>query len=103
MFKIKNFKVEIKHLLMAVSAIGMLTGFILSVCSKKKTAPIIVFVTSFASFLAGFGMEAGLVPAPSAKKMEIEVDPEESDEDEGTDEENPGSVEIEFDTETEEA
>ena len=38
MFKIKSFKVELKHLVTAVSALGMLAGFVISICSKKKAA-----------------------------------------------------------------
>ncbi len=82
MFKIKNFKVELKDLLTSVSALGVLTGFILSLCTKKKTAPAIVFVLSFAGLIAGLGMESGLIPTPPCcKKLDIDVeaDPEEGE------------------------
>ena len=87
MFKIKNFKVEFKHLLIAVSAIGMAAGFIVSLCSKKKTAAFAAFLASFAGLIAGLGMESGLVPEPKAcKRLEIELDAEEEGEDSEDDE-----------------
>ena len=87
MFKIKSFKVELKHLVTAVSALGMLAGFVISICSKKKAAACVTFFASFAAFLAGVGMEAGVVPTPPCcRKLEIEVetDPENEETEETT-------------------
>ena len=83
MFKIKSFKVELKHLVTAVSALGMLAGFVISICSKKKAAACVTFFASFAAFLAGVGMEAGVVPTPPCcRKLEIEETEETAEEDE---------------------
>ena len=77
MFKIKNFKIEFKHLLTAVSAIGMVAGFIVALCGKKKTAACAGFFASFAGLIAGLGMEAGVVPQPACcEKLEIVLDDE---------------------------
>ena len=81
MFKIKSFKVELKHLVTAVSALGMLAGFVISICSKKKAAACVTFFASFAAFLAGVGMEAGVGPTPPCcRKLEIEVETDPEDE-----------------------
>ena len=88
MLKIKNFRIAVKHLITAVSALGVLVGFILSLSCKKKTAPLIVFLTSFASLAAGIGMEMDLIPEPQCfKTLEVEIDPEDETElpDEETD------------------
>ena len=75
MFKIKNFKVEFKHLLTVVSAFGMVAGFIVALCSKKKATACAAFFASFAGLVAGLGMESGLVPEPAVcSKLEIELD-----------------------------
>ncbi len=81
MFKIKNFKIEIKHLVVAVSALGMLVGFLLSLCAKKKTVGGITFFASLLGLAAGVGMEAGVLPEPKCMKdVEIEIlDDEEND------------------------
>ena len=94
MFKIKSFKVELKHLVTAVSALGMLAGFVISICSKKKAAACVTFFASFAAFLAGVGMEAGeaffreLVKGWRRDGLEIEVetDPENEETEETTEE-----------------
>lgn len=86
MFKIKNFKVEFKHLLTVASALGMVAGFIVSLCSRKKALSATLFFTSLAGFVTGMGMEAGVVPTPAVcKKLEIEIEPEE-DAEEGSEE-----------------
>ena len=81
MFKIKNFKVEFKHLLTAVSIVGIVASFVVALCSgKKKAAACAAFIASFAGLIAGLGMETGLVPEPAAcKKLEIDLENEEED------------------------
>ena len=77
MFKVKNFKVELKHLVTAVSAIGMLVSFIFSLCTEKKTPSAVCFFLSFAGLVTGMCMEAGVVPTPKVcKKLEIDIEPE---------------------------
>ena len=82
MFKGKNFKIEFKHLLTVVSAVGMVAGFIVALCSKKKAAACAAFFASFAGLIAGLGMESGLVPEPECcKKLEIEFGEDEDEDD----------------------
>ena len=80
MRNLKKCKIEFKHLLTGISALGMLAGFLLSLGSKKKSGAIGLFVTSFAGLLAGVGMQANLIPEPEfCKELEIEIGDEEED------------------------
>ncbi len=87
MFKIKNFKVELKHLLTVVSAIGMLVSFIISLCSEKKTSSAVCFFFSFAGLVTGMCMEAGVIHTPKVcQKLEIDIEPETEEVSENEDE-----------------
>lgn len=59
MFKIKSFKVELKHLVTAVSALGMLAGFVISICSKKKAAACVTFFCLLRRFSGRSGHGSG--------------------------------------------
>ena len=75
MSKLKNFKVSFKHLLMAVSLLGLVGGFIGALFSKKKAASTAAFFVSFAGLIAGLGMDQGLIPEPKCcKKVEVDFD-----------------------------
>lgn len=80
MKNLKKCKIEFKHLLTGISALGMLAGFLLSLGTKKKGGAIGLFVTSFAGLLAGVGMQANLIPEPEfCKQLEIEIGDEEEE------------------------
>ena len=74
MSKFKNLKIEFKHLLTAVAALGMTAGFIAALFSKKKATACVAFFASLAGLAAGIGMEAGLVKEPDCcRKIEVEI------------------------------
>lgn len=102
MFKIKKYKVEFKHFLTAVSALGVLASFTASLASKKKTASCVSFFLFFLGLVAGSGMEAGLIKEPACfKKLEIEIE-DDGDEDDEIDEDGWADAEW-FDDEEEPA
>lgn len=101
MFKLKNFKIEFKHLLTVVAAVGMVAGFIAALCSKKKAAACAAFFASFAALIAGLGMETGVVPEPECcKKLEFEIGQDDED-DWSFDEEDYGDFGADVDGEEE--
>ena len=103
MSKLKNIKIEFKHLLTIVSAIGMVAGFIAALCSKKKASACVAFFASFAGLVAGLGMEEGLVPTPECcKKIEIDIGDDEDDDWDWDDEEFRFGDEEESEEEAEE-
>ena len=105
MFKLKYFKIEFKHLLTFVSALGMVAGFIVALFSKKKAAACVAFFASFAGLVAGLGMESGVVPTPSCcDGLEVELFGDDDDEDldeydDGEDEEGEEDAEGEEEAE----
>ena len=82
MLKIKNLKIAVRHIVTALSALGVFVGFLLALGGKRKTAPLLVFLTSFAGLLAGIGMETKIIPEPQfLKSLEIEIDPDDGEPD----------------------
>ena len=101
MKNLKKCKIEFKHLLTGISALGMLAGFLLSLGTKKKGGAIGLFVASFAGLLAGVGMQANLIPEPECcKQLEIEIGDEEEEDLENLDDlDDPGEFDLEVEEE----